>query len=390
MDTPDRRRLLLLFALIVATIGVFNGSAGLLLWAGAVAALTAASLLWARVAWRGVEISARFHPQRVFAGEPLSLVVRVENRKRIPVPIARVAAWLPPGLQPGGDAVQTSVRGFQRRFSLGPRAQATFEFPVSTRRRGEYWLERIGVELSDVFDLAPVGRELTPEVAVMVLPQPRAGVPMRVRRRLPFGAPTTAARIFEQRERFGGVRPYEPGDPLNRIHWKLTGHTGRLQTKVFEPTRSAEVVLLVDLAAGEPFWDSVYPKIAERTIEWASFLAREAVEAGWRVGLFANAHFRRGRGPIRLPLGQAGGHEAALFAALARMPNEPTADLGPIVRETARSLGRESTALVISPRPGPHLSHEMAMLRRRGVEVLHVSPLERAGERTAARERAAR
>ena len=65
-----------------------------------------------------------------------------------------------------------------------------------------------------------------------------------------------------------------------------------------------------------------------------------------------------------------------MFAALARMPNEPTSDLAPVLREYGRRLGRESVALIVSPRPGPALRHEMGMLRRRGISVLHVSPLD--------------
>jgi hypothetical protein len=32
--------------------------------------------------------------------------------------------------------------------------------------------------------------------------------------------------------------------------------------------------------------------------------------------------------------------------------------------------------VVVSPRPGTWLEHEMETLRRRGIEVVHVSPLE--------------
>src|SRR5205807_1005094 len=168
-------------------------------------------------------------------------------------------------------------------------------------RRGEYWLERVRVELSDPFDLAPVAREFVPEADLLVMPEPRIGIPAEVRRRLPFGTPAPTQRMFEDRERFAGVRPYEPGDPLNRVHWKLSAHTGMLHTKLFEPTRSARVELALDLATGEPFWDSIYPEIAEDVIGWASFLARQAIESGWRVGLVANAHLTRGRGPLRVP-----------------------------------------------------------------------------------------
>ncbi len=375
-DTPERRHVVLFVALVVGVAAVASGHLGLLLWSGGLTTITAGAMAWSRVAWTGFDVSVSFRPARVFTGEPLELRVRVRNDKRLPVPIARIAVWLPPGLQ-SAEERRSAIRGFRRRFFLAPRSEAVFDFGVRTTTRGEYWLERIGVELSDPFELAPVGGELKPAAAVIVLPRRRVAVPVRVRRRLPFGSPAAAPRVFEERDRFGGVRPYEAGDPLNRIHWRLTGHTGSLQTKIFEPTRSAELLLALDIAAGEPFWDSVYPKIAERTIEWASFLGREAVEAGWRVGLVANTHFRRAGGRIRIPPTAAYGREAVLFAALARMPNEPTADLAPVLRDAARVVEPSTTALVISPRPGPGLLHEMAVLRRRGVEVLHVSPIER-------------
>lgn len=92
----------------------------------------------------------------------------------------------------------------------------------------------------------------------------------------------------------------------------------------------------------------------------------------------ANTHLTRGRGPLRVPAGHAGGHEAALFAALSRMPNEPTSDLGPVLRESTRRMWRGTTAVVISPRPGPRLRHEIAIMRRRGIEVVELSPLEAA------------
>jgi uncharacterized protein (DUF58 family) len=269
-----------------------------------------------------------------------------------------------------------TVRGFQRRLYLSGRSETVLDLSVRARRRGEYWLERVQLVLSDPFDLAPLKRDVVPGADLLVMPEPRIRIPVRVRRKLPFGAPTLAARIFEQRERFAGVRPYEPGDPLNRIHWKLTGHSGGLQTKLFEPTRTAEVLLMLDLAAGEPFWDSVFPEIAEDTIGWATFLARQAIGSGWRVGMVANTHLRRGRGPLRIPTSGIPGHEAVLFAALARMPNEPTSDLAPVVREAGRSLRRGTTAVVISPRPGHWLRHEMAVLRRRGADVVHLSPVE--------------
>ncbi len=378
MDTPERREILVILAVVMGLIAVAAGKRVLLLWSFALGALAGGAMLWARVAWRGVHSRARFWPPRVFAGEPVWLLVTLRNAKRLPLPLVRVSVWLPAGLRPAQGEDASSIRGFQRRLWLPGRSEVTMRLGITARRRGEFRLERLRVELSDPFDLSPLYRELTPETTLLVMPEARIQVPVEVRRRLPFGRPAAAARIFEERERFAGVRPYEPGDPLNRIHWKLTGHSGALQVKLFEPTRSAHLLLALDLAVGEPFWDSIYPDIAEDTIGWASFLARDAFEAGWRVGLVANTHLTRGRGPLRVPSSTARGHEAALFAAMARMPNEATSDLAPVLREMGRRLPRDTVAVVISPRPGSWLKQEMEVLTRRGMDIVQVSPLEAA------------
>jgi hypothetical protein len=47
-----------------------------------------------------------------------------------------------------------------------------------------------------------------------------------------------------------------------------------------------------------------------------------------------------------------------------------------VVREVGRRLVRRTTVIVVSPRPGIGLAHEMEVLRRRGCDVIHLSPLD--------------
>jgi uncharacterized protein (DUF58 family) len=375
VDHPQRRAIALGAGIVLALGGTLWANVPLAAWGIAVGTLAAAAMLWARVGWRGVGLTVRFHPERVFISELAEVRVTITNAKRLPVPLMRLSVWLPAGLHPVEEHGPVSIRGFRRRLYLPGHSEARLSLPISAARRGEYRIRLIEAELSDPFGLTPLTRELTPPQELLVMPEPRIEIPAEVRRRLPFGVPAPLAFMYEQPERFAGVRPYESGDPLSRIHWKLTGHSGVLQTKLFEPTRSADVLLVLDLAVGEPFWDSIYPEIAEDTIGWGSFVAKQAVASGWRIGLMANAHLSRGRGPIRVLPSSARGHEAALFAAMARMPNEPSSDLAPMLREVGRGLSRTAAVVVISARPGPWLREEMEVVRRRGVEVVELSPL---------------
>ena len=373
-DTPERRRAAIGVAALAALLATAWGRTSALVWAAAVIAIAGGAAWWASVAWRRVTVDAWFEPARAFIGEPTYLVVRVENAKPRALPIVRISVRLPDGLDQVPDPEPTVFHGHRLRTQVDGDAETVLRFPVHPQHRGEFWLDRVDVELSDPFDLAPVRREIAVERPLLVMPGPRGGVPLRMRRWLPFGAPMPAARLFEDSEHFAGVRDYEPGDPMHHVHWRLSAHAGTLQTKTYEPTRSAEVLFALDLSDGEPFWERADAGIAEETIGMASYLARQAIHAGWRAGLVANTHLRRGRGPLRVTAASSAGQESVLFTALARMPNQPTDDLAPILREVGRRLTRRTTVVVLSANPGPSLTHEMERLRRRGSDVLHVVP----------------
>ena len=359
-------------ALVVALIGLAMGSFPVLAWAASVTLILLAGMWWSRAAWSRASVEVALEPTRAFAAEDVAARVTIRNPGRVPLPLVRIALTLPEGVSAADHRSGLGVT--RRRVTVRARSETTVAIPLIAPRRGEYWFPPLEVALTDPLDLKPSTRGVPFEGPLIVMPEPVGGIPLHVRRNLPFGAPAPAARLFEDREHFAGVRDYEPGDPMHHVHWRVSAHVGSLQTMKFDPTRSAEVVLALDVAHGEPFWLSVDQGMAERTIDWASFAARRALEAGWRVGLVANTHLRRGAGPLRISSALSAGREAVLFTALARMPNQPTSDLSAVLREVGRRMVRRTTVLVFSSYPGPALNYEMEVLRRRGADVVHLAP----------------
>ncbi len=341
-------------AALAALLATAWGRTAALLWAAGVIAIAGGAAWWASMSWRRVTVDAWFEPARAFIGEPTFLAIRVENAKPRRLPIVRISVRLPDGLDQVPDPEPTTFHGHRVRTQVAGGAETVLRFPVHPQHRGEFWLDRVDVELSDPFDLAPVRREIAVERPLLVMPSPRGGVPLRMRRWLPFGAPMPAARLFEDSEHFAGVRDYEPGDPMHHVHWRLSAHAGALQTKTYEPTRSAEVVFALDLSDGEPFWERADASLAEETIGMASYLARQAIHAGWRAGLVANTHLRRGRGPLRVTAASSAGpgvrpvHGARAHAEPA--DGRPRAH-PPRGRETADAADHRGGALG-EPRPG--------------------------------------
>src|SRR5215469_13478727 len=122
----------------------------------------------------------------------------------------------------------------------------TIEYRVKFLMRGYYQLGPLLLETGDVFGLHRRFRVATEPHFVLVMPKvlPLQGYNLASRR--PIGEIRVAHRLFEDPTRVAGIRPYQRGDPLNRIHWRATARTGTLHSRLCETSRVAGAMFLLD------------------------------------------------------------------------------------------------------------------------------------------------
>src|SRR5512139_785727 len=117
---------LLFVLLLIATF--MRGDFALTLIYLVVGAL-AAGLWWSRRALAQVESKRRFNTHAFF-GETIKIHLDVQNKGWLPLPWLELRETLPVAL--------AGPRSFQTVTSLGPRADAQFEYFVEARKRGYY------------------------------------------------------------------------------------------------------------------------------------------------------------------------------------------------------------------------------------------------------------
>ena len=145
---------------------------------------------------------------------------------------------------------------------------------------------------------------------------------------------------------FDEARPYEPGDDLRTIDWRVTARTGKTHTKVFREERDRPVFIWLDLRKSMMFATKGAYK-AVRAAQTAALVAWSAVANGDRLGglVFSERE--------HVELRPCLGHRAAL--RFFRVLTEPTfwmsAGQATQTPETRRSLLR----LMRVARPGSQI-----------------------------------
>ena len=145
--------------------------------------------------------------------------------------------------------------------------------------RGRYAFEDIRVEIADPFGLERVAVALPAPGALLVYPR----LVRLARLFSETGAHSHDGRRLLLRRQSGfelhGVREYEQGESLRRVHWRSTARRGQLMVKELEDAPRDEIAVLLDADAAAVVGDSfdVQVRAAGSILESYVRLGRRAV-----------------------------------------------------------------------------------------------------------------
>ena len=232
--------------------------------------------------------------------------------------------------------------------------------------RGRYVFDEVRVELADPFAL---------ERAIVRLPAPGALLvyPRLVQLGSLFSESGSAShdgrRLLLRRHtgfELHGVREYEQGESLRRVHWPSTARRGQLMVKELEDSPRDEVAVVLDADARAVVGDSF-----EVQVRAAGSLMDAYVRRGRRAVLVVNSRPRE----IQHVHAAAADWRRALEVLAAV---EPTGDV-PLARLLAEDDGPALRALelvVVTANVAPALVDRLVQrsLSRRKVSVVYVEP----------------
>ena len=352
-------------------IGLLTHQVPLLLVALLLLLVRGITILWERYSLKRIEFRRQLSTKRAFFGEEVVLELDIANRKPLPLPWLEIEEELPEDVTLLTGTVSQSHKVSRvyltNLFSLGWYHRVRRRYRLRCEQRGYFTFGPTQIRSGDLFGFSQQQMDITTEDHLIVYPRVLPVVQPGIPSKQPLGNIRIKRFIFPDPILTMGVREYQFGDSLKRIHWKTSARIGRLQTKVFEPTTSVDMGIFLDVrTVSFPGWGSI-TQLQELGVIAAASIANQAMKSGYRVGLYANQLRRFTGDRIRIAPSQHSDQFMHILEALAQVHS--SAEITPMPRFVtleSRNLPWGSTILVITAVPSEALLAALLRLKRAG------------------------
>jgi uncharacterized protein (DUF58 family) len=350
--------------------------------------------LWDKYCLTRIEYRRKLSTDRAFFGDEIHLDIAVSNRKPLPLPWLQVEEEIPGditllkgGSTPSVNENESSITGqvshgwynrdnranISNYISLGWYNRITRRYPILCDKRGLFAFGPTVIRSGDLFGIFSREAYIRKQHYLMVYPKIVPLDALNIPSRQLFGDIMTKSHIFEDPILTMGIRDYQFGDSLKRVHWKATARTRKIQTKVYELTTTTDIALFMDVRTVKPLIFGSVPDLLELVIVTTASISNYSITSGFKTGLYVNQHKRMPDEPMRIPPGQNTDQMMHILEALAQVTAYDTMTLSRLIQNESRNLAWGSTIVAITAMPTNDLLSTLYSMKRGGRKVVLIT-----------------
>jgi len=287
---------------------------------------------------------------RVERGESLMTIFTVRHASLLPVAAIRLRLSVPSAFSYQEVAV-----------SALPFSKKVFRYRINCPHRGIYEAGVTRIEAQDLFGLVRLSRRADMRLVKMeVVPGTPRDLPMELKS-VDMG-PETISRASDDTASPSDVRKWEDGDPLKRVHWKLTMRKREVMVRVFEESARPDTLVIPDLSHIDAAPDQALT-YEDCVCEACLGAVKAQLEAGY---------------PVRMPLtgaqpteisGQFPADIALFTDALMRVRFDSPYEYERVLTLMMQRMNRTGGAVIVTPRLTTRIADLAARMQISGVNV---------------------
>lgn len=364
----------LLISAILIVVGLL-ASQGLLIIVGSlVIVVWLLTKFWNRYAFEEVSHGRSLSQAKAFIGDEVEYTVTLSNEKIVPLIWVDIQDALPVGLELAGAHIRGTLAEDTREHrittSLLPYQRVSWKYAMRCNARGYYRLGPARLRSGDIFGFTAAEQHLSGVEHILVYPRVLDLQDLILPAENPLGEAKGRQPIFHDQTRFIGLRDYQPQDPMKHVDWKATARKSALQTKIFEPVVSLEVLIALNATTGEHAWQGTNRRLFERSVTTAASVAGYCAGRGYSFGLVSNSVAVYSGKWINVAPGSAESQLPIVLEALAVAGSYSVASLADVIRAERGSFRPGATIALVTALVTPGLVGEIHELRGRGFQVI--------------------
>jgi uncharacterized protein (DUF58 family) len=340
------------FAILLTLFGLALNNAVLTTAAALLLLISGISWLWAKVSFHGLRYHRRFSEVRAFQGETVELTLELHNAKLLPQPWVIVHDSFPQLLPVAEIKLEinpsTNLADFRTFWMAGPYQRISRRFYIHCTERGYHPYGPAVVTTGDAFGFFTRTAVQSSADHLIVYPRLYTVAELRLPTKHPFGPAVSPTSLYQDPMRTAGVRQWEAGDSLRRIHWKASARQQELLSRVFEPSEERVVQIFLNSTTMTRHWHGYIPELQERAISVAGSLAALAAGERMPVGLIANGALRGSERALRILPGRSPSQLMRILELLAQVTPFATQPIEDLLVEQAPHLPWGATLVVVT------------------------------------------
>lgn len=323
---------------------------------------------------RNLKVKVRFADKVIEAGDKSQVIVVIENRKILPLPIfnLKLTAHRSFIFEDMESASVTDYFYRNEAFSVMGNQRITRKLTFKGSRRGYYEMQSVNTVVKDLFFVKTFAHNYDTGTAIYVLPTKVNNDGLDEFEKSMLGEIESRKSYIEDPFAFRGIRDYTPTDSMSRVNWKATAKTSSLMVNMYNKVAEQRVVIFLNLDEHTLF---KCDELREYCISVTSTLARDFVEKGVPVMVKANGLDVITKEMVATEAGSTKDHGVAIDRYLARLleklDNNVFIDM---LEEAAKDFATNVTYIVVSSNYKDELLHKVDELIGQGMDLHMITP----------------
>jgi len=317
------------------------------------------SVAWAAINFLSATIEIKRHTiEKVFEDDEIDIALTIKNKGFLPVFNLAISDYLP--CAPEGEKNKMMLKNL-----LKPKQQHTILLRCLCPQRGKYLIGPLSLYFFDPLGLFFLKKTVAEFSELYVYPRTFAikkFPPLKKGASPWFGI--EIGRSSGDDDEFHGIREYQSGDPIKRIHWFSTARKNKIIVKQFQRQVFYRATLMFNLDKRSNYGEGK-KTVVEYIIKVAASIAKHLLENNVSLEIIAHtgeiAHINFNKGPQ---------HLEDIMRFLATAQAESRVGLGDIFEEFVKFLPDDSSLIAIMLDSDWELLPQLVSLKKKNISII--------------------